>query len=446
MAAETIVALSTPAGRGALAVIRVSGVDARERCQHFLGVTLQPRVATFATFKTPAGVLDEVVATYFAAPRSYTGEDLVEISCHGSLYVQQTLVATLLDAGCRMAEPGEFTRRAFLHGRLNLSQAEAVADLIDANGQAAHQMAVSQLRGGYAATLAQLRQQLVEITALLELELDFSDEEVEFADRSHLLELLEQLCAQCRQLAESFSLGNAIRQGVSVAIVGPPNVGKSTLLNRLLNDDRAIVSDIPGTTRDTVEETLTLDGITFRIIDTAGLRHSDDPVEQAGIERSYNAARRAQCILVVVDSATLLPSVMQQLKEAVDISDKQVVVLLNKCDLEDVRQTEPTDVGCPLLHISARTEAGLELLSTQLTERYRFDADMPVVTNIRHYEALTHIVTACTAACNALRQKCSADLVAIDLRDALHHLGAITGEVAPDEVLGTIFSRFCIGK
>lgn len=457
---DTIAAIATPAGRGAIAVVRLSGPQALEVCRHHIDRTPAPRQACFTSFHVGGDRLDEVIVVHYAAPHSYTGEEVVEISCHGSTYIQQALLAALIDDGCRLAEPGEFTRRAFLNGRLNLSQAEAVADLIDATNRGAHGMAMSQLRGGYAELLGDLRRRFVDLTALLELELDFSEEDVEFADRGQLRTLLDTLVSRCGQLAGSFTLGNAIRCGVPVAIVGPPNAGKSTLLNRLVGDERAIVSDQPGTTRDTIEERITIDGIGFRIIDTAGLRHSDEQIEQAGIERSYRTARNAASILYVVDRADTdsLPQQLAALAHEVPLEGKQILVLCNKSDshqsvpLPDAA-TLSSDSTSPLpveavLALSARTGAGLDTLHRLLADRYRdgSDGSEPIVSNLRHYEALTHVVDACTRAQQALESQCSADLVAIDLRDALHHLGTITGEVTTDEVLGTIFAKFCVGK
>ena len=443
MKSDTIVAISTPRGVGGIAVARLSGPDALTIAEKHLSSlstyqpinlsTLSPRRATYCRFDE----LDDVVAVYF--PKGYTGEPTVEISCHGSLYVQQALLQALVDSGARLAEAGEFTQRAFLNGRLDLSQAEAVADLIDSVTPAQHRLAVSQLRGGYAQKLKALRQQLLDLTSLLELELDFSQEDVEFADRGRLQSLLQELQEETLRLIASFRLGNALKRGVPVAIVGKPNAGKSSLLNALLGDDRAIVSDIPGTTRDTIEETLTLDGITFRFIDTAGLRHSDDCVETLGVERSKKAVEQADIVLYLRDATK--PGEEPDL----DLSDKTVIEVYTKADL----LADSSRVGG--LCISSKTGLGLDTLRKEILSR--FHAQMGdtgqediLLSNARHYEALKHVRQALDAVSQGLADGIPADLVAVDLRDALYHLGTITGEVTSDELLGNIFGRFCIGK
>lgn len=432
MKSDTIVAISTPRGVGGIAVARLSGDEALAIALRHLSVkTLASHHAVYCRFDE----LDDVVATYF--PKGYTGEPTVEISCHGSLYVQQALLQTLVDDGARLAEAGEFTRRAFLNGRLDLSQAEAVADLIDSVTPAQHRLAVSQLRGGYAQKLKELRQQLLDFTSLLELELDFSQEDVEFADRSQLRKILSTLHFQISTLIASFCLGNAIKRGVPVAIVGKPNAGKSSLLNALLGDDRAIVSDLPGTTRDTIEETLTLDGITFRFIDTAGLRHSDDQVETLGVERSRKAVAQADIVLYLHDATT------PWTEPDIDLADKTFFVVHTKADLP----TAVERVG--ELFISTKTGYGLDALKQKILDTFRSrmgkENDI-MLTNARHYEALGRVKQALDAVAQGLDGGIPGDLVAVDLRDALYHLGTITGEVTSEEMLGNIFGRFCIGK
>ena len=452
---DTIVAISTPHGVGGIAVARLSGPAALSISLRHLSVDmLEPRKATYCTFfgsspDTGEGdrrravgegydvvlPLDDVVAVYF--PKGYTGEPTVEISCHGSLYVQQALLQALVADGARLAEAGEYTRRAFLNGRLDLSQAEAVADLLDAVTPAQHRLAVSQLRGGYAQKLRELRQQLLDITSLLELELDFSQEDVEFADRSHLRQLLSTLDAQLSALIASFKTGNALKRGVPVAIVGRPNAGKSSLLNAL-DEDRAIVSDIPGTTRDTIEETLLLDGIAFRFIDTAGLRHSDDRVETLGVERSRKAVAQADIVLCLHDAT------LPYEEPDVDLSDKVVITVYTKADLMEASPKEG-------LYVSTKTGDGIDRLKAAIVDTFHAhmgsaaSSDL-LLSNARHYEAMLRVREAVAQADRGLADGIPADLVAVDLRDALYHLGTITGEVSSEDILGNIFSRFCIGK
>jgi tRNA modification GTPase len=432
---DTIVAISTPQGVGGIAVVRLSGPDALPRSLCHLSVnSLVERKATYCRFDD----IDDIVAVFY--PKGYTGEPTVELSCHGSLYIQQAMLQVLVDDGARLAEPGEFTRRAFLNGRLNLSQAEAVADLIDSVTPVQHRLAVSQLRGGYAQTLKDLRQQLLDLTSLLELELDFSQEDVEFADRTQLREILSTLHIQLSTLLSSFRMGNALKRGIPVAIVGRPNAGKSSLLNALLGDDRAIVSDIPGTTRDTIEETLTLDGITFRFIDTAGLRHSDDTVETLGIERTRKAVADAYLVLFVHDATTPWQ------EPDLDLTDKHVIVVLNKSDLP---QYSSFITHHSSFNISAKNGMGLPELRSAMLDVVRSeipDESNVLLSNVRHYEAMQRVQQALDNVRSELEESTPADLVAVDLRDALYHLGTITGEVTSDEVLGNIFGRFCIGK
>ena len=438
---DTIAAVSTPAGVGGIAVVRVSGPDALAIVTKHLTlnakrVTLQPRKATYCRFDE----LDDLVAVYF--PVGYSGEPTVELSCHGSLYVQQALLQVIIDDGARLAAPGEFTLRAFRHGRLNLSQAEAVADLIDAVTPAQHRLAVSQLRGGYAEQLRQLRQRLLDLTSLMELELDFSQEDVEFADRTELRQLLSTLHTQLSTLIASFRMGNALKRGLPVAIVGRPNAGKSSLLNALVDDDRAIVSDLPGTTRDTVEETLTLGGIGFRFIDTAGLRHATDSIESMGIERSLRAVEEAQLVLYVHDATTFWQ------EPEVELEGKKVICVLNKCDL-GVEEWSVAGSQWPVVRVSAKRGDGIDDLKAAMIDAVRgelpADGDV-LLSNARHYHALQRVQEALAHVDEGLADGTPADLLAVDLRDALYHLGTVTGEVANDEILGNIFSRFCVGK
>ena len=447
MSNDTIVAVATAPGVGGIAVVRLSGPDALSIATSHLAPStfassssaaeahlppftfhLSPRTATYCRF----GELDDVVVTWY--PRGYTGEPTVEIACHGSTYIQQAIVQTLCESGARIAEPGEFTMRAFLNGRMNLAQAEAVADLIEAATPAQHRLAVSQLRGGYASKLKELRQQLVDLTSLFELELDFSQEDVEFADRKKLHTLLRTLDSELKTLLDSFAMGNAVKRGIPVAIVGRPNAGKSSLLNALLGDDRAIVSPVPGTTRDTVEETLVIGGLTFRFIDTAGLRHSDDPVEALGIERSLRAIDEAMLVLHVTDATA---------PESEDpiATEKEVVRVLNKCDL--VPMTDDDKHVC----ISAKTGMGIERLKQAMLDRVGSAAATEVMlTNARHRDALRLVAQALANAETGLKAGTPSDLVAVDLRDALYHLGTITGEVTSNDLLANIFGRFCVGK
>lgn len=469
---ETIAAIATPNGVGGIAVIRVSGSDAITICQHHLqnakgeSLTLKPRTAHFALFATDNEVVDEVVSTYYPAPNSYTGEDVVEISCHGSTYIQQTLLQHLIADGARLATPGEFTQRAFLNGRLNLSQAEAVADLIDATNAASGKLAISQLRGGYAIRLRELRSQFVDLVSLLELELDFSEEDVEFADRTQLRNILKDIRHSCAHLVDTFHQGNAIKNGVPVAILGAPNAGKSTLLNALVGEDRAIVSDIPGTTRDTIEDTMTYQGITYRFIDTAGIRNTTDKIEAEGVRRSINSLQKAQIVLYMVDASIhteQLAEELTSLQQQTQWDNKQLMLIVNKIDkLESGSDTCVTKQNLSKLNkrlpypikdehlfaISAKQGIGIDQILKTLQQTYNFDVDFtqPMLTNLRHYEAMRHIVDACDQANESLEQQIPADLVVVDIREALYYLGTITGEVTSEDILGSIFSRFCIGK
>lgn len=442
---DTIVAPATAAG-GAIAVVRMSGPAALTICDAVFSGTRRIGDAAgytvrYGTIADGARVLDDVLVAVFRAPHSYTGEDTVEISCHGSRYIVRELLALLVRRGARMATPGEFTSRAFLGGKLDLSQAEAVADLIASGSRASHALATEQMRGGYSAELEALRGELLRLTSLLELELDFGEEEVEFADRAELRAAMERIGAKIDRLTGSFALGNAIKEGVAVAIVGRPNVGKSTLLNRLLNEERALVSEIPGTTRDTIEATLNLDGILYRFIDTAGLRTTDDTVERMGIERAYASIARAQIVLHVIDAD-------DPVAEPLELRPDQCRILIaNKID-----RIDPTASLSPLpdgaLPLSAREGRGMETLLERLrtaVDTSTLDDGETIVSNSRHYEALRHARTALDAALDGF-ETLPSDLLSEEIRQAIYHLGTITGEITNDEVLGQIFSKFCIGK
>lgn len=460
---DTICAPATSVGAGAISVVRVSGPEAMAAVDHVVRFRSGDAASAPGYSVKFGGVegLDEVLVAIFRAPHSYTGEDAAEISCHASSYIVSTLLDRLTEAGCRLAEPGEFTQRAFLNGKMDLAQAEAVADVIASATSAQHRVAMNQLRGGYSAELRGLRKQLLELTALMELELDFSEEDVEFADRSRLRELLDTACSHCRQLADSFRLGNAIRNGVPVAIVGAPNSGKSTLLNALLRDDRAIVSDVPGTTRDTVEETCVIDGVLFRFIDTAGIRESSDEVEKLGIERTFRKISEAEIVLGVVDvsdTPEALEASLRTMLGKVDFSQQKMLILANKSDKlmvnnnvitvnTFVNSTDYKDFTIDIIEISAKTGSGLEMLRSTLVERAGIASTSgTLVTNARHAAALREAAASLSAVSDGLDRHISSDLLAEDLRAALASLGSITGEITTDEVLGEIFSRFCIGK
>ncbi|MDQ3100101.1 MAG: tRNA uridine-5-carboxymethylaminomethyl(34) synthesis GTPase MnmE [Bacteroidota bacterium] len=452
-ATDTICAISSPPGVGAIALLRITGPRAfatAERLSPTLPLEPLFRHAYFVPLIDMDGEIDEGIMTFFKGPNSFTGEDVVEIGVHGSPYIQQRLLHAMIEAGARLAAPGEFTQRAFLNGRMDLSQAEAVADLIASSTAAQHRLALDQMRGGFGKRIEELRQQLIDFGALIELELDFSEEDVEFAQRIELLALLSRLIDLCTELIDSFRFGNAVKEGVPVAIVGAPNSGKSTLLNALLQEDRAIVSDIPGTTRDTVEETINIGGIPFRFIDTAGLRRTSDQVEKLGIERSYKKAASAQIVVLLADASIMSEGALNTeaglLRQRIGDAPN-VIPVMNKTDLPGPHR--PAMVRNNILHISARTGEGLEALKEffiQHVNGLQSGTGDIVVTNARHVEALTRSRAALIDAKKAIAQGVSGELLAIDLRRAQHHLGEITGRITTEDLLGSIFGRFCIGK
>ena len=445
---DTICALATAPG-GAIGIIRISGPQALEILSRVFTKDVSAAPANtihYGHIKNGAEIVDEVMASLFRAPHSYTGEDSVEISCHGSRYILNKVLNLLIAEGCRQAGPGEFTQRAYLNGKMDLSQAEAVADLIASTNQATHQIAMSQLRGHFSSKLAQLREQLLKLTSLLELELDFSDhEDLEFADRSELMELTKTIDNHITHLSNSFETGQAIKQGIPVAIVGKTNVGKSTLLNRLLKDDRAIVSDVHGTTRDTIEDTIDIKGITFRFIDTAGIRQTQDEVEQIGITRTYAAIDKARIVLWLIDSEPSIKEINDILQRT---DNKKLIVIKNKADKAD--NNSYNSLKLPFISISAKFGKGIEELEQAIYEA----ADIPtltendiIVTNARHYEALVRAHEYIQRVIDGLQMQLSGDLLSEDLRLTLDTLAEITGgQITPNEVLGNIFKNFCVGK
>ena len=460
---STICAISTPHGTGGIAVIRISGPQAISyTSQCWKGAP----IADMASHTAHLGnilfadgqMLDQVVLTIFRAPNTFTGEDVIEISCHGSVWIQQQIVNRLIECGCQAASAGEFTQRAFANHRIDLSQAEAIADVIAASSRAAHRIAINQMRGAFSNQLADLRTQLLDFVSLIELELDFSEEEVEFADRTQLLTLANHILDIITRLADSFATGNVIKNGLPVAIAGETNAGKSTLLNYLLHDDRALVSNIHGTTRDVIEDTITLGGTLFRFIDTAGIRHTHDTIEAMGIERTFKKINEAQLVLWLIDG-TNPPQHLAQLSTEIlpHTAGKQLIAVVNKDDcLNDEQRQAITDALAQLLppdaqhiFISAKQQTALNQLQNMLIEAAALpeaDESQVIVTNARHYQALTRAQQALQRAIQGLTDGLSGDFVSQDIREAMHYLGEITGEITTHDILGNIFSRFCIGK
>lgn len=465
---DTIIALATASGSGAIAVVRLSGKDAISIGSRFFksvsGKSLEKQkshTVHLGHIVDGSRVIDEVLVTIFKNPHSYTGEDVIEISCHGSIYIQQEIIQLFLKNGCRMANAGEFTLRAFLNGKLDLSQAEAVADLIASDNEASHKIAMQQMRGGFSNEIKNLRSELLNFASLIELELDFAEEDVEFANRDEFYNLVNRIIHVLKRLIDSFAVGNVIKTGIPVAIVGEPNVGKSTLLNALLNEERAIVSDIAGTTRDTIEDEMVIGGMGFRFIDTAGIRETEDVVESIGIKKTFEKIEQAQVVLYLVSSVQLAvsPDAVQSFIIEIEkiknrFPQKQLLVVLNKID-----QISGDDLGyitthlgahtAHLIPISAKTGIGVAQLTDTLLNLIQTGAlrnNETIVTNTRHYDALLKAFEDIQKVKYGLDTELSSDLLAIDIREALYHFGEITGEITNDDLLGNIFANFCIGK
>ena len=460
---DTIIALATPSGVGAISVIRLSGENAIDFVEaNFKSVKKNKTLTNQKTHTIHLGhivekniVLDEVLVSVFKNPNSYTGENVVEISCHGSSFIQQEIIQLFLAKGCRMADNGEFTMRAFLNGKMDLSQAEAVADVIASNSAASHQMAIQQMRGGIANELKELRTQLLDFAALIELELDFSGEDVEFADRAKFRELVAKITFVLKRLIDSFSFGNAMKNGIPVAIIGEPNVGKSTLLNSILNEEKAIVSDIAGTTRDAIEDEIIIDGVAFRFIDTAGIRETKDIIESIGIKKAYEKADNAQLIIFLIDAnkfhgnQTLFLTEIDIIKNR--FPNKRLLVIGNKVDTLSNKEMNALNAEIEnLILLSAKNKTGIDTLKSELTSLVNIGAlsnNETIVTNSRHFEALNNALTAITSVQEGIDLEISTDLFSIDIRECLRHLGNITGEYDVDkDILGHIFGNFCIGK
>ncbi|MFC2152334.1 tRNA uridine-5-carboxymethylaminomethyl(34) synthesis GTPase MnmE [Bacteroidota bacterium] len=458
---DIICAISTPQGNGAIAVIRLSGDESVALCDKIFKTNTNKRLIDqpantihYGTVIDRENIIDEVVISLFKNPHSYTGEDVVEISCHGSVYIQQQILQLLIRNGARLAKPGEFTLRAFINGKMDLSQAEAVADVIASSSASSHKVAIQQMRGGFSSEIANLRDRLLNFISLLELELDFSEEDVEFADRKQLDDLLNNIQILIQKLLKSFDLGNVIKNGVPVAIVGHTNVGKSTLLNRILNEEKAIVSEIAGTTRDVIEDVINIEGVAFRFIDTAGIRDTVDTIETIGIERTYDRISKASIVLLIVDATEDTGNIEKAVKTVEDKigdSDKKLIVVVNKIDQATIEYNfnkllRDKDA---VVKISAKTGENINQLIDELLTVVNLSAlkhNEVIVTNVRHYEALEKASESLQRAIDGLRSGITGDFLAQDIRETLHYLGEITGEITTDEVLGNIFKNFCIGK
>ena len=464
---DTIIALATSSGVGAIAVIRISGSNAITIVNRFFKskyksknlTTVQSHTIHLGNIVDESRLIDEVLVSIFKNPHSYTGENVVEISCHGSVYIQQEIIQLFLENGVKNANAGEFTLRAFLNGKMDLSQAESVADLISSNSAASHQVALQQMRGGFSSEIQDLRQQLLNFASLIELELDFAEEDVEFADRTAFNNLIVEISTILKRLIESFALGNVLKNGIPVAIVGEPNVGKSTLLNSLLNEEKAIVSHIEGTTRDAIEDEINIDGVAYRFIDTAGIRNTEDFIENIGIKKTFEKIEQAQLVIYLFDLEKIknkLTTIEKSISEINKIKEKyptkQLLLIANKVDLVDekiINKTITSFQKTPLIFLSAKQKIGISELTstlTQLANKGALSNNETIVSNSRHFEALNNAFNAIKEVQKGIDNAISSDLFAIDIRQALFHLGEITGEVTTEDLLGNIFANFCIGK
>ncbi len=458
---DTICAMATPAGSGAIAIVRISGSLAFEigqvlftaKYKKFTFSSVKSHSLHYGIVKDKEEIIDDVMLSVFKGANSYTGEDSLEISCHASSYIQQQILKLIIDNGSRSAMPGEFTFRAFMNGKFDLSQAEAVADLIASDSRSSHQLAMDQMRGGYSDKIKMLRKQLVDFSSLIELELDFAEEDVEFADRVELLKVLDDLELEIQKLIDSFRVGNVMKHGIPVAIIGKPNVGKSTLLNTLLNEEKAIVSDIPGTTRDVIEDTMSIDGTLFRFIDTAGLREAQDEIESMGIKRTREKINQASIILYVFDIALAsiedIESVVTEYKKLTNDNYRSLILVANKIDnLDKIPYGFSNFVDTESIFISAKHKENIIEITNSLKRKVDANkiSDTTIISNIRHYDALTKVVDSIQNIMVGFNKNVPSDLVSIDIRHALHFLGEITGEITTDEILANIFGKFCIGK
>ncbi len=445
---DTICALATGGGMSAIALIRISGNKSISTINNIFSKNLTDKkshTAHFGNIIDKKDIIDEVIVTIFHKNYSFTGEETVEISCHGSKFIQNKIIELLINSGVRLANPGEFSMRAFKNGKVDLSQAESIADLIESESEAAHKTAIQHLKGGFSKKLKYLREKLIDFASLIELELDFSEEDVEFANRKQLEDLVNEMHKETSLLINSFRLGNVIKNGIPVAILGAPNVGKSTLLNSLLNEDRAIVSEIAGTTRDSIEDQIVINGFNYRFIDTAGIRKTDDKIENLGIERSLSHAKKSNIIIYLIDATQDIKSQLKNIKKLNIDDQEKVIKVINKIDLNEKVSSEINDA----IYISAINQTGIDILKNRLckfTNVNSLDTNNTVVTNQRHYEQLLKTITELELVIKGLKDGLSSDLLAINIKESLYHLGLITGEISSDDLLGNIFGKFCIGK